>query len=229
VRTSELLRSIVNNEMVDSLALFDLDNTLLDREKAFALWATGFVASNGLDHHARAVIDRADADGIAPRDEFFSELRRELGVATEINELVAEYYSEYPSNFSVEPETIEGIRLLRSSGFKVAVVTNGPASQWHKLEAAGIENEFDAVCISAVVGSWKPDLPIFTKAAQVCDVALEGWMVGDSAQADIVGGANAGLRTIWMARGRVWTLDGLSPDHIVDSIPQAIDVILKSR
>ena len=112
--------------MVDSLALFDLDNTLLDREKAFALWATGFVASNGLDHHARAVIDRADADGIAPRDEFFSELRRELGVATEINELVADYYSEYrPTSPSSRRRLKESD--LRSSGFKVAVVTNGPA------------------------------------------------------------------------------------------------------
>ena len=142
--------------------------------------------------------------------------------------LLAAYYDEYPSRFSVEPETIEGIRLLRSSGFKVGVVTNGPPSQWSKLEAAGIAGEFDAVCISAVVGSWKPDLQIFQRAAGACNVALEGWMVGDSAQADIVGGANAGLGTIWMARGRNWTLDDLTPDHIVDSIPQAIDVILKS-
>ena len=213
---------------MDSLALFDLDNTLLDREKAFALWASGFIASNGLNHGARAVIARADGDGIAPREDFFSELREELGIRTEVADLVADYYREYPSKFSVEPETIEGIRLLRSSGFKVGVVTNGPPSQWSKLEAAGMAGEFDAVCISAVVGSWKPDLPIFTTAARACNVALEGWMVGDSAQADIVGGANAGLRTIWMARGRRWTLDGLRPDHIVDSIPQAIELILKS-
>lgn len=218
-----------HNELVDSLALFDLDNTLLDREKAFALWTSEFMASNGLDGGARAVIARADGDGIAPREDFFSELRRELGVTTAIDELVADYYLEYPSKFSVEPETIDGIRLLRASGFKVGVVTNGPPSQWSKLEAAGIATEFDAVCISAVVGSWKPDLAIFRKAAQVCNVALEGWMVGDSGQSDIVGGANAGLRTIWMARGRNWTLNDLTPDHIVDSIPEAIDVILKSE
>ena len=150
----------------------------------------------------------------------FSELREELGISAGVDELVADYYIEYPSKFSVDPGTIEGVRLLRSLGFKVGVVTNGPPSQWSKLEAAGIAEEFDAVCISAVVGSWKPDLPIFRKAAEVCDVALEGWMVGDSAEADIVGGANAGLRTIWIARGRNWTLDSLRPDHIVDSIPR---------
>jgi len=143
-----------------------------------------------------------------------------------MDELLAHYDVDYPSNFSVEPGTIEAIRLLRASGFKVGVVTNGPPSQWSKLEAAGIANEFDVVCVSALVGSWKPDRPIFEKAAHICDVALEGWMVGDSAHADTVGDANAGLRSIWMARGRVWTLDTLTPDHIVDSIPEAADVIL---
>ncbi len=219
---------IVNNELVDALALFDLDNTLLNRQRAFVLWASGFMAANNLDDDALAIIVRADADGAAPREDFFSELRRELGVTTQVDHLLADYYRQYPSKFSVQPATIEGIRLLRASGFKVGVVTNGPPSQWSKLEAVGMENEFDAVCISAVVGSWKPDLSIFRAAARACNVALEGWMVGDSPEADIVGGANAGLKTIWMARGRNWTLDGLMPDHIVDSIFQAIEVILKS-
>jgi FMN phosphatase YigB (HAD superfamily) len=220
---------IVNNERMDALVLFDLDNTLLDRQGAFVLWASGFIASNNLDHDALAVIVRADADGAAPREDFFSELRGELGIKTEVDQLLADYYREYPSKFSVQPETIAGVRLLRASGFKVGVVTNGPPSQWRKLEAVDMASEFDVVCISVVVGSWKPDLPIFTAAARACEVALEGWMVGDSPQADIVGGANAGLKTIWMARGRNWTLDDLTPDHIVDSIPQAVEVILTSE
>jgi len=78
----------------------------------------------------------------------------------------------------------------------VGVVTNGPPSQWDKLEATRTVDEFDAVCISAVVGSWKPDIGIFREAARACGVPLEGWMVGASAEADIVGGAGAGLRTI---------------------------------
>jgi FMN phosphatase YigB (HAD superfamily) len=209
-----------HNELVDSLALFDLDNTLLDRERAFSLWTSGFVASNGLDQEAFAVIDRADADGMASREGFFAGLRRELGITTGVDELIADYYEEYPSKFSVEPKTIEGVRSLRSAGFKVGVVTNGPPSQWSKLKAAGI---------SAEVGSWKPDVTIFKRAAQLCNVALDGWMVGDSPRADIVGGANSGLRTVWMARGRLWELDDITPDRIVDSIPQAVDVILTSK
>jgi HAD superfamily hydrolase (TIGR01549 family) len=220
---------VVNTGPMDSLALFDLDNTLLDREKAFALWVDRFIDTNGLDRDAAEVIDRADADGFAPRDAFFDEIKRELDIATAIDQLLEAYHVEYPSLFSADPGMVEGIRLLRASGFKVGVVTNGPASQWAKLEATGITDEFDAVCISALVGSWKPDSAIFNEAARLCEVPLSGWMVGDSAEADIGGGSNAGLKTIWMARGRKWTSDGIPPDHVVDSIPQAVSVILEAN
>ena len=219
---------VFHNGVVTLLALFDLDNTLLDREKAFCLWADRFIASHGLGQGARAMIDRADVDGATPRDEFFARIRQELNITTEVDELVADYRVVYPSLYSAEPEMIKGVRLLRSSGFKVGVVTNGPPSQQAKLEAAGVAVEFDAVCISGMVGSRKPDIAIFREAARVCNLPLDGWMVGDSAEADIVGGGNAGLKTIWMARGRDWPSDDSVPDHIVDSIPQAVDVILAS-
>ena len=219
---------VFHNGVVTLLALFDLDNTLLDRENAFGLWADRFIASHGLGQGARAMIDRADVDGATPRDEFFARIRQELNITTEVDELVADYRVVYPSLYSAEPEMIKGVRLLRSSGFKVGVVTNGPPSQQAKLEAAGVAVEFDAVCISGMVGSRKPDIAIFREAARVCNLPLDGWMVGDSAEADIVGGGNAGLKTIWMARGRDWPSDDFVPDHIVDSIPQAVDVILAS-
>lgn len=56
------------------------------------------------------------------------------------------------------------------------------------------------------------------EAARICNVPLTGWIVGDSAESDIVGGTNAGLKTIWMARRRKWTSRHATPDHIVDSI-----------
>ena len=59
-------------------------------------------------------------------------------------------------------------------------------------------------------------------------VPLVGWMVGDSADADIVGGRRAGLKTIWMARGRTWPSDEFSPDFTVATIPEAVDIIVRS-
>ena len=210
-----------------SLALFDLDNTLLDREKAFALWTEQFLETYGLGEGVVPTIQSSDADGYNPREEFFSELRRKLGITTPVDELLDEYYVQYPSKYAAEPEMIDAVRSLRAAGFKVGVVTNGPPSQWAKLEAAGIEDEFDAVCVSSVIGALKPDLAIFEQAANICEVPLDGWMVGDSPEADVAGGIAAGLRTIWMSRGREWSRFDYLPEFTVSSIPEAVEIILR--
>jgi hypothetical protein len=103
------------------LALFDLDNTLLDREKAFALWTKWFVEAHGLREDALPTIERLDADGYDPREQFFAELRKEQGIAISIDELLADYYVEYPSKYAVEPGVIDSVRSLRVAGFKVGV------------------------------------------------------------------------------------------------------------
>jgi HAD superfamily hydrolase (TIGR01509 family) len=218
---------VVNTGGVTALALFDLDNTLLDREKAFALWTEQFLAVHGLGQDAWATIERADADGYNPRERFFSELRGELGLPDSADDLLAEYHVDYPSNFVAEPGVIDAVRSLRAAEFKVGVVTNGPPSQWAKLEAAGIEDEFDAVCISSVVGTQKPGLAIFEEAARSCGLPLDGWMVGDSPEADIAGGIAAGLRTIWMSRGRTWSGLDYVPEFTVSSIGEAVEIILR--
>ncbi|MHB8431516.1 MAG: HAD family hydrolase [Acidimicrobiales bacterium] len=210
-----------------ALALFDLDNTLLDREQAFALWTTQFLEVHGLSEDAQPIVEQADADGYNPREQFFAELRRELGISGSIDELLADYYVEYPSKYTAGPEVIAAVRSLREAGFKVGVVTNGPPSQWAKFEAAGIESEFDAVCISSVIGARKPELAIFEEAARLCSLPLDGWMVGDSPEADVAGGQAAGLRTIWMSRGREWSGLNFSPEFTVPSIPEAVAIILR--
>ena len=136
------------------------------------------------------------------------------------------HHVDYPAEFSFPDASRAALRGLRSSGWKVAVVTNGPRFQERKLEVTGLGDEVDAVCVSEVVGSWKPDPGIFTEAARRCGCALEGWMVGDSAAADIRGGQGVGLRTIWFPRGRTWDLTDPGPDAQVDDVAGAVRIIL---
>jgi putative hydrolase of the HAD superfamily len=211
------------------LVLVDLDNTLLDRERAFTRWARAFVGAHGLGPDAVPVLVRADADGSAPRDHFFATVRRELGVTAPVDDLLADYHVSYPSTFTADPAMVVAVRSLRTAGCAVAVVTNGPPSQATKLVAAGIEDEFDAVCISSLVGASKPERVIFEEAARRCGRPLDGWMVGDSPDADVAGGIAAGLRTIWIHRGREWDHPAFTPDVTVSSVPEAAAVILGDR
>src|SRR5665213_1701550 len=194
------------------LVLFDLDNTLLDRDGAFAKWASIFVNNHDLSRDAWSVIESADEDGLRPRDQFFEFLRESLSIKASIGELLDSYHDEYPRCYTVSGETLGAVRRLRVSGWKVGVVTNGPPSQMLKIEITNLAVEFDAIC---------------EEAARVCDVPLNWWMVGDSSQADIVGGRAAGLATIWMSRGRAWDSSSLAPpDAEVTTIVEAVSTIL---
>jgi putative hydrolase of the HAD superfamily len=209
------------------LVLFDLDNTLLDREGAFAKWASIFIETHGLSHDAWSVIESADEDGMRSRHQFFEVLRASLSIEASVDDLLDSYHDEYPRCYTVSDETLDAIRRLRASGWKVGVVTNGPPSQMLKIETTNLAVEFDAICVSSIVGSTKPERAIFEEAARVCDVALDGWMVGDSPRADIEGGRAAGLATIWMSRGRDWDSSSLAPpDAEVSTIVEAVSTIL---
>jgi len=208
------------------VALFDLDNTLLDREAAFAQWAHSFCDAHRLPADAHPWLVAADGDGFRPREEVFAGVRDRYGVDDPVEDLVHAYHRDYPTAFAFPADSRDALRRLRSAGWKVAVVTNGPRSQERKLEVTRLGDEVDAVCVSGLVDSWKPDPEIFVEAARRCGVGLDGWMVGDSAEADIRGGQGVGLRTIWFHRGRTWDLGGPEPDAQVSDVPAAVRVIL---
>jgi putative hydrolase of the HAD superfamily len=208
------------------LALFDLDNTLVDREAAFAGWARAFCATWGLPESSHAELVTADDDGLRDRSELLAAVRTRFDLDVDIDDLVEAYHVDYPAQFSFPDTSRAALRRLRSSGWKVAVVTNGPRFQERKLEVTGLTEEVDAVCVSADVGSWKPDPGIFTEAARRCGCDLEGWMVGDSSAADIRGGQGVGLRTIWIHRSRAWELGDPRPDAVAADVPAAVRIIL---
>ena len=63
---------------------------------------------------------------------------------------------------------------------------------------------------------------IFGALATRLDCALEGWMIGDSLELDVAGGAAVGLRTAWLDDGAYPT--GYQPDLIVGSVAAAAAV-----
>lgn len=204
------------------LALFDLDNTLADRHGAFLKWAQLFQRTHRLPSSSIQWLLAADAQGVTPRDEFFALVRREFGLADNVDNLLMEYRPAYLRFYRCDPAVLVGLRHLRARGWRLGIVSNGPPSQVEKLYGTGLIDLVDGYCVSGLVGSAKPDIKIFQEAARRCGCDLVGWMVGDSPEADILGGANAGLRTIWTSRGRQWLHDSFHPDQIFDNVSLAI-------
>ena len=153
-------------------------------------------------------------------------MRARYGLAETTERLIATYRSTYLEHLEPDPSVGSALRLLRSRGWRIGVVTNGPPTQRDKLERAGLLELIDGLCISDEVGAAKPDRRIFEEAVRRCGVpgssAGEAWMVGDTAIPDIAGGRAAGMRTVWLHRGRSWESAEFRPDRSVGSIAEAV-------
>jgi FMN phosphatase YigB (HAD superfamily) len=209
------------------LALFDLDNTLIDRAASFARWAADFAAARGLPGADVSWLVGADGDGNVARPEFFGRVRERFRLADPVERLVAEYGATYPTTYAqARPEVLAGLSALREARWRVGIVTNGGRrTQRAKIDRTGLAAHVDAVCVSEEVGVRKPDPVIFAIAAHRCGTTLSGggWMVGDCPTRDIAGGAAVGLSTIWIRRDREWPADSPPPDRTFDDVLDAIE------
>jgi putative hydrolase of the HAD superfamily len=214
----------------DPVALFDLDDTLIDREAAFRRWAVWFCGERDLDGTAVEALCAADGFGYTPRDQMFATVHAQFDLRDPVGVLVEGYRSQYLSFFEEEPDVQAALTALRRAGWRIGVVTNGPAMQFEKVERAGLGPLVDAVCASEEAGSWKPDRGIFDEALRrlgtSADEAGAVWMTGDSAANDIGGARALGFSTVWVHRGRRWAEEAFSPDHTVDGVPAAVGVLL---
>ncbi|MER6831171.1 HAD family hydrolase [Streptosporangium sp. NPDC000563] len=212
------------------LALFDLDNTLVNLDEAFHVWARGFAEEHGLDREAVDWLIALDRAGYPHREVFFTKVREHFALPEPVDELWSRYRQRMPYLVRCRPEVMDGLSRLRASGWKVAIVTNGTAdNQLGKIQRTGLAEAVDACALSGLDGIRKPDIDLFKVAAKRCGAVLVdgGWMVGDHLVADIDGGRAAGLCTIWVDRG-TWPDHGHNADHVVTDVLQVMKILLKS-
>lgn len=219
---------------MQSLALFDLDDTLIDRRAAFNAWAEEFATAQGLDDAAVTFLLMADAHHSGPMDGFFDMVCQTFDLAGPPDLLWLQYRRRMPELASCRVGDLEALRRLRRAGWRIGITTNGMAdNQLGKIRNTGLDRLVDAWCISEEVSVRKPDAEIFRLTVARCGGSPDrgGWMVGDSLVLDVAGGQAAGLCTIWLQpkhRPESWSFVGPAPDFAVDSVAEAVNVLLAS-
>ena len=109
------------------------------------------------------------------------------------------YENELSNHADLIPGALNALEELGEVA-TLAIVSNGAqAVQQPRLSASGLERFMDGIYISEKVGAAKPSAKIFDYSLR--DLGLTNrsrvLVVGDDLLADIKGGINAGVRTIW--------------------------------
>ena len=219
-----------------SAALFDLDNTLWNRDAAIR--ATGrllhetypAVRDATTADEAEAKFAAFDERGLAGRERLIARTLEEWpGIELSPEELAAWYLEWSRLVLPQDPDVLPLLQDLNAAGVPWGIVTNGPSSGQHMtIRSRGLEGMTGCVIVSEEAGYRKPAPEIFRRALDCLGVppGRDVLFVGDDVAADMVGAKGVGLSTAWVANGQSWP-DGLEPpDHQVSHVSQVGPLLL---
>ncbi|MDD3429057.1 MAG: YjjG family noncanonical pyrimidine nucleotidase [Oscillospiraceae bacterium] len=147
----------------------------------------------------------------------FSRLLAALGEKREAAKMNDFYLTALSKQGDIYPGADETVIELANVA-TVAAVTNGVERvQMGRLKATGFTDLIDAIYVSEKIGVAKPSRKFFDYALQDLGVTnrKKVLVVGDSLNADILGGINAGLDTCWVNLTQQENNLNIKPTYVV--------------
>jgi HAD superfamily hydrolase (TIGR01662 family) len=146
----------------------------------------------------------------------------------DLSELITdEMNSALSSENCVPDDVLPTLKMLKQSGYKLAVVSNRHEQFSDLLEELKMLEYFDLTLAAGEVGWWKPDPRLLEYAIEVLDVEpASSVYVGDNYYADVLGARAAGLSPILVDPFAIYE----SPDcTVIAKISEIKDVIENGR
>jgi HAD superfamily hydrolase (TIGR01509 family) len=169
--------------------LFDLDNTLVDRDRAFH----ECVHAHFRDPAVRRELFRLDQGGRGAREPLFSFWEQHAGKP--MNQ--ATFGRLLAQRLQPDRRLLQALRIL-ARRVKLGIITNGSGeTQRLKFHAAGLAEVIPLhhLWVSGELGNAKPDPAIFLLACRALAESPEHCLfIGDQEQDDQAGAAAAGMR-----------------------------------
>ena len=227
--------------MTYKFLLFDLDHTLLDFDTAEDIALTQLLKEEGVEDI------RAYKDYYVPMNKALWKDLEEKKITKQ--ELVNTRFSKLFSHFGIEKDGVylaeryqfylaqqgqvfsgamELLDSLIDRGYELYAATNGITTiQTGRMAQSGLAPYFNQVFISEQLQTQKPDALFYDKIGQ----QIPGFskektlMIGDSLTADIQGGNNAGIDTIWYNSHHLGNKTKALPTYEVDSYQALLDCL----
>jgi putative hydrolase of the HAD superfamily len=195
--------------MAGRAVLFDLDNTLHDRDRGVREFLADQHARHDLNRRSIPLSDWTQAfveleqNGRVWKDVVYRALSERFSLPVEPEILLREYEIGYASFVQPVDGALPTVAECRNRGWKTGLITNGRTHfQRRTIAAIGLEPLVDVILISEECGLRKPDPAIYLMALQALDCAPENsWFIGDDPAADVQGAEAVGMRALLFKQG----------------------------
>ena len=215
---------------------FDLDNTLVHRNKSIELYAKRFLDDySGVSpcievKGVATVICEQDNGGYPGRNSPYESIKDAVS---------HELHKAFLSHSSVKPEDVRNhwitvfpecaipmngandlISYLTENGFHVGIISNG-ADKSRQVTAQSLASfsHIKQVISSESAGVSKPETGIFIRTALDAGFTPDQcWFIGDHPINDIHGARSAGMQTIWLRGFHEWPQGLQLPVHSIDTL-----------
>ena len=229
--------------MTYKFLLFDLDHTLLDFDTAEDVALTQLLKEEGVEDI------QAYKDYYVPMNKSLWRDLEQKKITKQ--ELVNTRFSKMFSHFGIEKDGVylseryqfylaqqgqvfsgamELLDSLIDRGYELYAATNGITTiQTGRIAQSGLAPYFNQIFISEQLQTQKPDALFYEKIGQqIAGFSKEKTlMIGDSLTADIQGGNNAGIDTIWYNPHHLENHTQAQPTYEVDSYQALLELLDK--
>jgi putative hydrolase of the HAD superfamily len=216
--------------------LFDLDDTLLNRdeavEKLFLIILEKCYedveqsVKNDMLQKFKEYDNRGygNSDKTKVLESFFDDFPPNNRL---LRNTIQDFWNDhFPQCFSIDQHTINIVNAIKKQ-MKVAIITNGSTQrQKAKIGNTHLNSCFDIIFISEEVGFSKPDKRIFELVLNKLKVQPEDTLfVGDDLEKDIGGCQNANIKGIWFNPHRIQNDTEIKPFAEICSLDRLLSYL----
>ena len=172
---------------------------------------------------------------IESSDDFLSMLIKKIAIQTsqlgiEDEDVIKKLAEDCDALVRTNMQTTSEVLDRLSGRYPLVLVSNFYGNIHAVLRSYGIENYFNDIIESAIVGIRKPDPQIFALGVKALGLQPdETLVIGDSYSKDIAPAHSIGCRTLWL-KGQGWDTkedctDTPCADAVISALPQALELL----
>lgn len=221
--------------------LFDLDETLFDFQQAEAYAFNETMKEMNLicDDAHRALYNSINSAMWKALER--NEITKDELKQTRFKKYLIESHQQaddkavaqsYTHHLSMQGQLIHGAKEVLEQVTKIkpcCAATNGIAEiQKGRLKASGIEALFMRIFISEEMNCKKPEKAFFDQIFDALHCTNEEViLIGDSLTADMLGGENAKIQTIWYNPAKIENNTKVHPTFVIHDLHEIIEILTK--